>query len=284
MTQAWNLSQLANKVNAAGKLDAGTGLANAVPVANGGTNNASLGVVAGGIYYGDGSKIVETSAGTSGQVLLSGGAGAPTWGTLSAGGSLNNIQYFTSSGTYTPTAGTSFVIVEVIGGGGASGASTAGSATNTTTGPGGGGGFARKRITSSFSGVTVTVGAGGVAVTNASGGSGGTTSFGALVSATGGAGSTAQFAAGVFAGGAPGSGSGGDLNLTGSTGVAAPSQGTGGFAPVYGAQTIGTATSLQPGIAATGYGNGATGAHSQNNSARQGANGSAGLVIVYEYK
>jgi microcystin-dependent protein len=37
MTQAYNLSQLANNLNSSGRLDATDGLVNAVPVANGGT-------------------------------------------------------------------------------------------------------------------------------------------------------------------------------------------------------------------------------------------------------
>ena len=37
MTQAYNLSQLANNLNSSGQLDATDGLVNAVPVANGGT-------------------------------------------------------------------------------------------------------------------------------------------------------------------------------------------------------------------------------------------------------
>jgi hypothetical protein len=37
MTQAFNLSQLANNLNSAGQLDATDGLVNAVPVVNGGT-------------------------------------------------------------------------------------------------------------------------------------------------------------------------------------------------------------------------------------------------------
>lgn len=37
MTQAYNLSQLANNLNTAGQLDATDGLVNAVPIANGGT-------------------------------------------------------------------------------------------------------------------------------------------------------------------------------------------------------------------------------------------------------
>jgi hypothetical protein len=37
MTQAYNLSQLANNLNSSGQLDATDGLVNAVPVANGGS-------------------------------------------------------------------------------------------------------------------------------------------------------------------------------------------------------------------------------------------------------
>ena len=37
MTQAYNLSQLANNLNTAGQLDATDGLVNAVPISNGGT-------------------------------------------------------------------------------------------------------------------------------------------------------------------------------------------------------------------------------------------------------
>jgi hypothetical protein len=53
MTQAFNLSQLANNLNSSGQLDATDGLVNAVPVANGGTGastssaaRANLGVPA----------------------------------------------------------------------------------------------------------------------------------------------------------------------------------------------------------------------------------------------
>lgn len=41
MTQAFNLSQLANNLNSSGQLDATDGLVNAVPVANGGTGAAT---------------------------------------------------------------------------------------------------------------------------------------------------------------------------------------------------------------------------------------------------
>ena len=41
MTQAFNLSQLANNLNSSGQLDATDGLVNAVPVANGGTGGST---------------------------------------------------------------------------------------------------------------------------------------------------------------------------------------------------------------------------------------------------
>lgn len=44
MTQAFNLSQLANNLNTAGQLDATDGLVNAVPIANGGTGASTQAV------------------------------------------------------------------------------------------------------------------------------------------------------------------------------------------------------------------------------------------------
>ena len=101
-------------------------------IAKGGTNNGSLAVTAGGTLYTDGTKVVNVGAGTTGQYLKSNGASAPTWSTLAVTGTLLNIQYFTSTATYTPTSGTNFVIVEVVGGGGGS------SKSSTDTGGTGG--------------------------------------------------------------------------------------------------------------------------------------------------
>jgi hypothetical protein len=57
------------------------------------------------------------NAGTAGNVLTSDGT---NWTSTAPGGLLNNIQYFTTAGTatYTATAGTSFIVVSVVGGGG----------------------------------------------------------------------------------------------------------------------------------------------------------------------
>ncbi|MEK2645808.1 tail fiber domain-containing protein [Bdellovibrio sp. BCCA] len=57
-----------------------------LPVARGGTNNGTLGVTAGGILYMDGTKAMTTAAGTSGQALISAGAGVPAFGTLGLAG------------------------------------------------------------------------------------------------------------------------------------------------------------------------------------------------------
>jgi hypothetical protein len=60
-----------------------TGVTGTLPIANGGTNSTAT-ATAGGIGYGTGTAHAYTAAGTSGQVLTSAGASAPTWSTVSA--------------------------------------------------------------------------------------------------------------------------------------------------------------------------------------------------------
>ena len=54
-----------------------------VAIANGGTNGTAT-PTAGGVAYGSGTAYAFSAVGTSGQVLTSGGAGAPTWSTPAA--------------------------------------------------------------------------------------------------------------------------------------------------------------------------------------------------------
>lgn len=80
MTQSYNLSQFANKLNSSGQLDATVGLVNAVPAANGGTGQSSYTV--GDILYASGSTTLAKLSGVAtGNVLISGGVGvAPSYG------------------------------------------------------------------------------------------------------------------------------------------------------------------------------------------------------------
>ena len=71
------------------------------------TINGSNTPTAGGVTYGDGTNYATTAAGTSGQVLLSAGSSAPTWGTPASattatnltGGSAGTVPYQSASGT-----------------------------------------------------------------------------------------------------------------------------------------------------------------------------------------
>ncbi len=95
-------------------------------------------------------------------------------------GRLLGVRLFTSNGTYTPTAGTSKVIVELVGGGGGSGSAGSVPFGQFGGGSGGGGGWYMKvLLTSGFSGAAVVVGAGGAApgFSGGIGNQGGTTSF-----------------------------------------------------------------------------------------------------------
>jgi hypothetical protein len=113
----------------------------------------------------------------------------------------NNIQVFTTTGTWTKPAGVSTVYVKVVGGGGAGGAFT----TRSGGGGGGGGGYAEGPIAVTGN-VTVTIGS-----TNSFAG---TTTISAT---TGSAGNNATASVGGT-GGAGGVGSGGSLNTTGTVG------------------------------------------------------------------
>ena len=93
---------IATKASAANSFSAGTTgltpntattgavtLAGILALANGGTN-AALTAVAGAVPYSSASALALTAAGTSGQVLTSNGASAPTWVTPAGGVTLAN--------------------------------------------------------------------------------------------------------------------------------------------------------------------------------------------------
>lgn len=206
-------------------------------------------------------------------------------------GRLLNVRTFTSSGTYTPTAGTKFVVVEVQGGGGGSGGVPAtGSSSVAASGAGGAGAYAKAYITSGFSGVSVTVGAGGAAGTSGGGdgGTGGTSSFGSLVVCPGGNGGLST---GTVAVSFPTSRGGSSETAAPTGGNIISSKGKGGAGSTV---VNGTVGNLGTG-AASPFSAGGTGGDGENGSgaggwinnvsqpARAGYAGGKGLVVVWEY-
>jgi hypothetical protein len=237
-------------------------------------------------------------------LLLATGGGAPV-GTATqsnhamqlgqATGRLLNIAHYVAVGstTYIPTPGTTRIRVCVVGGGAAGGSTNAtGSGQVGVGGGGGAGGYAESWLTSGFSGQTITVGAGGTAASP----SGGTSSFGALLSASGGlqggTGATAVNAPPfVSVGGNGGIGSGGNVingqGGQGSPGVAGGTtsfvSGAGGSSS-YGAGGNSLPTQTNTGSASPSAGGGGGGALAGGSTAAQnGGAGSAGVVVIFEY-
>jgi len=62
-----------------------TGVTGTLPIANGGTNSTAT-ATSGGVGYGTGTAHAYSVAGTSGQFLISGGTGSPTWTDTIPGG------------------------------------------------------------------------------------------------------------------------------------------------------------------------------------------------------
>lgn len=111
MTQAFNLSQLANNLNSSGQLDATDGLVNAVPVANGGTGastaaaartnlGAATGTMTDWAFVQSGSSLLMQYSGVTKATLDSSGNLTIT-GNIDAGSTLTfgNFSVEESSGT-----------------------------------------------------------------------------------------------------------------------------------------------------------------------------------------
>lgn len=218
-------------------------------------------------------------------------------------GSLINVQTFTSTGTYTPTAGASKAIVRAIGGGGAGGSIPFSTATTVAVGLGGyAGAYGELFIPSGLTSQTVTVGAAGVpgAVGSNNGGAGGGTSFGTLMICAGGTGGIGAGPAGtppfIFQFGVIGAGVTGSGNIVvsgrgaDSPAAIAISAASGGFVGGKGADTLwgqgglGAQSAQGTGFPGFGFGSGGGGGGASNNpSGFQGGAGAPGLLVVYEF-
>ena len=185
MTQAFNLSQLANNVNTTGQLNAAAGLYNQLPVANGGTGAATL--TANAVLIGNGtSAVTAVAASTTGNVLTSNGT---TWVSQAASGGAPIVTIYSAPATWTKSPTLKAVKVTLVSGGGSGGVAITSAGSRFASGGGGGAGGNGYFTAPSIPGpVSVSVGSGGAgqATGQTPGNAGGTSSFGALISATGG--------------------------------------------------------------------------------------------------
>lgn len=209
------------------------------------------------------------------------------------------VQKFTASGTYTPTAGMSHCIIEVVGGGAGGGGVTGTAAGAFIGGGGGSGSYSRTRSTAAAIGAsqTVTIGAGGTAATagNNNGGAGGDTSVGTICIAKGGSAGTFANTSTYGLGGAGGVAGTGDIAPAGNAGeggfyssastsvtYACGKGGASYLGGVSPASIVGGG--IVNGAAAGGYGCGGNGGSAIAIAATAaGGAGSPGYVIITEY-
>lgn len=205
-------------------------------------------------------------------------------GTASGSGGVVIVRnVYTSGATWTKPANLLYVEVEGIGGGAGGGKTTT---SGRCGGGGGAGGYARKLIAAASLGSTetVTIGAGGNGSTPTAGG---TTSFGSHISCTGGAVGQSNTTT-LATGGAGGTGSGGDVNLDGQPGNNGIISGGVIWGGRGGSSHFGAGgqekTSDAVGNAASNYGAGGSGTFTSAGNSNNGGAGSAGIVIVTEYR
>jgi hypothetical protein len=200
---------------------------------------------------------------TATYVLTSNGASAqPTFQPASGGSAFQsvNIQTFTASGTYTPTAGMKYCIIEAVGGGGGSSSGTnGGNGGNTTVG----------------SLITCNGGFAGNFLSGAPGGQGGT-STGGNVNIQGG---SSQSQSSVIIGGSSYFSGGGAVafsthNIAANSGAGAAGPRVGGGAGGYSRLVASAATIGASQVVTIGAG-GIAGS--------SGYAGAAGIVIITEY-
>lgn len=254
-----------------------------------------------------GAYTLPNADGTSGQYLQTNGTTNLSFNTFPAFFKSLNVQTFTSSGTYTPTAGMVFCEIECIGGGGGGGGSEATGLLEMSGGAGGSSGsYSKGLFTAADIGVskTVTIGAagsGGIGSSLTDGTDGGTTSVGVLITALGGKGATTGTVRTNVLYVSPTTatiGAGGNLNLYGGTGSYclgisdsvnfAALSGFGGSS-FYGGGALGVAGGQVTlfdyvGQNATSPGGGGGGAVCMPSTiALNGGNGASGMVIITEY-
>jgi hypothetical protein len=297
MTQAFNLSQLANRVNTSGQVNAANGLFNQTPVANGGTGRSS--VTAGAMLLVAGTSALTELAGTTPGLVIStsptGWAAVPA---ISVGGGNYALNNYVSPAVWSKPGTLKAIKVTVIGGGGNGGnaAYPAAGPNAPAAGGGGGGGAAIAYFSAPVipgSPITVTAGAG-------------TNSFGSLVTGTvgGNAPNTTPASPSTPAGGANGigtvsplaansitfnasSGNGGGLNVVISPNGSGGSGGTSRLingSMFWGPTGARLANSNAPGSPNSFISGGGQGGGSRSTpGTSSGGTGGPGIVIIEEF-
>ena len=225
--------------------------------------------------------------------------GDGTWATPSGGSGFTSVvmQVFTADGTYTPTSGMDYCIMEVVGGGGGGGGCSAGAANSLGGGGGGGaGGYSREVVTAATVGASqsVTVGTGGTGGSFGTGNTGGTSSVGSILSATGGSGGAGLTGSTAFRsvnGGTGGAGASGGFNCNGQQGgwsctsgsAQAGSSGKGGDSFFGGGGVARNSSTAVTGSTGTAYGGGGSGGIGTNASNASGGGGADGIVVITEF-
>ena len=260
-----------------GVLDpSGFGAGGVTPIANGGTGETTASAAI--------NALVPSQSGNNDYFLQTNGTSV-LWAAAAAG---LGLQVFTSSGTFTPTAGKTTFLVFCTGGGGGSGWAASSSSYNYAdySGAGGAGGTGVRLYSSSEMGssAAVTVGAGGSGGTSAgNGGTGGTSSLnpigsGVTLSATGGSGGVyaqANFAENPRSYTSGGGFSNAQFGIDGAYGVSLTYK---DLRPLDRDE----GTSFSQGGRGIFGGNGAIGRLTTQNSGENGFAGDAGIVIVFE--
>lgn len=197
---------------------------------------------------------------------------------LAATGRFINTQIFTSSGTYTPSAGTKKIKVYATGGGGGGGGSAATDSTTRSCGGGGGAGstvISVYNISDITTPVSITIGSAGAAGVGGGGG-GQATDSGSFVNPNGGGNSASSGGNIVTL-----KGSAGLPGITCNTGNVSGAGGTSFFSGGGNPVSSVTSTNGENGT----NGSGGSGGMSMKSSSvgKSGGSGGAGIVIIEEY-
>jgi hypothetical protein len=274
---------------------------------------------AGDIVYWNGTHYVTLAGNNSGTNVLSENAsGVPSWAAPGAGtvqsvtcgatvitgtGTCPTIAvvktasplFFTGSGTYTPSTGLVYAVVECVGGGGGGGGTGSIGGQGGAGASGGSGAYSRISLSAAAIGASkaVTIGAaggGGGAGPN-SGANGGDTSLGTLCLAKGGAlgcGTTTPNSCGLGGAGGLASGGTGDVKTNGNGGSPGSGNAIATVNPVSGPGPGslfggGAPGSTGAGSAATGCGGAGSGGATSGAANIAGGAGFAGCVVITEF-